>query len=139
MSGTNYSKPSLRQLTQLGLPLRWRVVGFVAAVTLGSFIIGRIDTSVWQRVKQLERDFAAIKTERFYNAVQIRSSIRQLNDDLFRYHLKGDQGDLQRFQVGAEEFNQLIIARRDESDSSQEIVLFRQIEAAFAKYMQDTA
>src|SRR4051812_45039199 len=88
MSGTNYTKPRLRQLTPLGFPLRWRVVGFVAAVTLGAFLIGRIDTSVWRRVKQLERDFAAIKTERFYNSVEIRTKIRQLNDDLFRYHLK---------------------------------------------------
>ena len=127
MSGTNYSKPSLRQLTPLGFPLRWRVVGFVAAVSLGAFLIGRIDTSVWQKVKQLERDFAAIKTERFYHSVKIRSSIRQLNDDLFRYHLKGDQGDLRRFQEGTEQFSQWIIARRDEANSSQEIALFHQI------------
>jgi signal transduction histidine kinase len=139
MSGTNYSKPSLRQLTQLGFPLRWRVVGFVAAVAVGALLIGRIDTSVWRRVKQLERDFAAIKTERFYHAVQIRSVMRQLNDDLFRYHLKGDQADLRRFQAGEEQFQQWIIARRDEADSPQELALFRQIETDFANYVSKAA
>ncbi len=139
MSGTNYTKPRLRQLAPLGFPLRWRVVGFVAAVALGAFLIGRIDTSVWQRVKQLERDFAAIKTERFYNAVQIRASLKQLNEDLFRFHLKGDEGDLRRFQAGTEEFNAWIIARRDDADSPQELALFHQIEVDFANYVQEAA
>jgi len=140
MSGTKYTKPGLRQLTPLGFPLlRWRVVGFVAAVASGAFLIGRIDTSVWQKVKQLERDFAAIKTERFYHSVEIRSQMKQLNEDLFRYYLKGDPTDLRQFQTRTQQFSTWIMARRDEADAPRETGLFRQIELDFTHYVSKTA
>lgn len=139
MSGTNHSKPRLRQLSRLSPLLRRRVAGFVLAVSVGALIIGYIDASVWRQVKRLEADFAAVKTERFYHGVQIRTAIRQLNDELFRFHLKGEPADLNRFQLDAAALKTWIESRRSEAATTEETAAFREIEAAFATYLLETS
>ncbi|MBI3416874.1 MAG: hypothetical protein HY043_16410 [Verrucomicrobia bacterium] len=119
-------------------PLRWRVILFVVAVSLGALLIAWIDASTWTRVRQLERDFAAVKTERFYQSIHLRVAIRQLNDTLFRFHLKGQPEDLQRYRAEAVELQQWIELRKVEASTEEERALFSNLEDAYATYLRET-
>ena len=139
MGETIQSKPGLWRLTRVGLPLHWRLMGFFLAVGLGAALIAWIDASVWQRVEQLERDFAAVRTERFYYALRLQSDLRHLNDTLFRFHLKGQQDDLFQFQTEALELQRWMAKRRMEAGTEEERALFREIESVYATYLHETA
>ena len=123
----------------MALPLRRRVIGFILAVALGALLIGWINANIGRRVQQLERDFAAVKTERFYHSVRLRSDLRMLNDTLFRFHLKGAQADLFTFQKAALELQRWIAARQAESSSNEERALFQEIARIYGVYLRETA
>lgn len=137
MNGTNHSTRGLRRLTRLGQPLSWRVFGFVLVVAAGALIIAWIDTTIYGRMHQLERDFAAVKTERFYHAVRMRSALRHQNDALLRYHLKGELGDLDQFKAESQELRQWISARAQEVSTEEERALFRKLATAYEAYLRD--
>ncbi len=137
MNGKIHSTRGLRRLTRLGQPLSWRVFGFVLVVAVGALVIAWIDTKIYGRMHQLERDFAAIKTERFYHAVRMRSALRHQNDALYRYHLKGERRDLDQYQAEAQELKQWIALRTMEVSTEEERALFRQLESAYEVYLRE--
>jgi signal transduction histidine kinase len=137
MNGTIHSTRGLRRLTRLGQPLSWRVFGFVLVVAVGALVIAWIDTKIYGRMQQLERDFAAIKTERFYQAVRTRIWVRHQNDALLRYHLQGDRRDLDQFRAESQELKQWIAARTLEVSTEEERALFRQLAYAYEVYLRD--
>ena len=137
MNGTIHSTRGLRRLTRLGQPTSWRVFGFVLVVMVGALTIAWIDAKIYGRMHQLERDFAAVKTERFYHAVRMRSALRHQNDALYRYHLKGDQRDLLQFRDESADLKQWIVARTMEDYTEEERSLFRQLEYAYDVYLRE--
>ena len=137
MNGTNHSTRGLRRLTWLGQPLSWRVLGFVLVVAVGALVIAWIDTKIYGRMHQLEQDFAAVKTERFYHAVRMRSALLHQNDALLRYHFKGDRRDLDQYLAESQELKQWIATRATEVSTEEERALFRQLESAYEVYLRD--
>ncbi len=93
-----------------------RLAWFLLAVILGALGIIWIDANVWQRMTQLERDFGAVKTERFYQSVHVRLALRNLNDRLLEFQLKDEnKGSLTQFRHGAEELQRWLVARQQET------------------------
>jgi len=137
MNGTNHSTRGLLRLPRLGQPLSWRVFGFVLVVAVGAMVIAWIDTKIYGRMHQLERDFATVKTERFYHAVRMRSALRRQNDALYRYHLKGERRDLDQYQAESQELRQWIAARAAEVSTDDERALFRQLQSIYEVYLRD--
>ena len=109
-----------------------RLAWFMAAVVLGAVGIVWINASVWRQMTQLERDFGAVKTERFYQAVQVRMALRDLNDRLLEYQLKGDKATLAQFRPATDE---LFAARVQEATGTDERAVLREMETAFTTYL----
>ncbi len=112
-----------------------RLAWFMAAVVLGAVGIVWINASVWRQMTQLERDFGAVKTERFYQAVQVRMALRDLNDRLLEYQLKGDKATLAQFRPAADELQRWFAARVQEATGTDERAVLREMETAFTTYL----
>ena len=117
----------------------WRVLAFLLAAVLGALAVVWIDASTWHRVRELEHEFAAVRTERFYHAVHLRVTIRELNDTLLRFHLKGEPRDLAQFRTQAESLQRWLAARKTEVTSPEERTLFTQLESAYDQYLRGSA
>src|SRR6266478_6211618 len=128
MSGTIHSTRGRRRITGIGQPFGWRIVAFVVVVFIGALAITWIDAGTWTRVGELERDFGAVKTERFYHAIHMRAALSQLNDTLLRFQVKGQPSDLQQFRASAQELKRWIAARKREVSNGGERALFDQLE-----------
>src|SRR5258705_5717692 len=139
MSETIRSTRDPRRITRMGQPFGWRVAVFVAAVFIGALAIAWIDASTWTRVQELERDFGAVKTERFYHAIHMRAALWQLNDTLLRFQVKGQPSDLQRFRADAQELKQWIEARKREVARGDERTLLDQLAGAYEAYLRDSS
>ncbi len=114
-----------------------RLAWFMAAVVLGAVGIVWINASVWRQMTQLERDFGAVKTERFYQAVQVRMALRDLNDRLLEYQLKGDKATLAQFRPAADELQRWFAARVQEATGTDERAVLREMETAFTIYLSE--
>jgi signal transduction histidine kinase len=136
--GTKGSTSGSWRSTRDAAPVRWRLIGFITALLLGALLIAWINTVTWQRVFQLEQDFATVRAERFYHSIHLRSAIRQLNDILFRFHLKGQPEDLEQFSVTADRLQHWLAARTREAASSEERALFLDLNASYAAYLRET-
>jgi len=121
----------------LGQPLSWRVFLFVLVVAAGALVIAWIDTTIYGRMHQLERDFGAVKTERFYHAVRMRSALRHQNDALLRYHLKGERRDLEQYQAESQDLKKWIAARAMEVSTDEERALLQQLGNAYEVYLRE--
>ncbi|HAV64885.1 MAG TPA: hypothetical protein DCY13_21260, partial [Verrucomicrobiales bacterium] len=115
-----------------------RLAGFVAAVIVGGLAIAWINTIVRQRMQALEQDFGAIKTERFYQGVQVRQGMRRLNELLLEFQVTGERLPLIRFRTEAEELRKWIEARIQESPAEDERQIQQQLADAFRKYWDDS-
>lgn len=114
---------------------RLRLAGFVIAVLIGGLAIAWINTSVRQRMKALERDFADIKTERFYQGVHVRQGIRRLNELLLEYQVTGERLPLVRFRTESEELRVWVDHRLRESPGAEERLLQLQLADALQQYL----
>ena len=139
MRGTNYASGGSPHPTQESEPLRPRLVGFVVAVSFGALIIAWIDTSIWHRMRELERGLAAVKTERFYHGVQIRLDLQHLNDALLEFQLRGDQEALKRFLEDGARLRHRITRLGEELASPREQEIVAALRKAFLGYLNHTA
>ncbi len=116
-----------------------RLVWFLLAVLVGAGGIVWINANVWQGMTQLERDFGAVKSERFYQAVQVRVALRNLNDLLLDFQLKdGNKLKLEQFRAAAGELQTWFAGRVRDSTDPEERALLRQMETAYLTYLNET-
>lgn len=113
---------------------RLRVAGFVVSLLIGALTITWINIGVRERMHDLERDFGAVKTERFYQAVHIRQSLRSMNDYLLEYQVTGDRLPLLNFRTKAQKLTDWIQSRIEESGSEEERHIMAQLADAFHDY-----
>lgn len=139
MSGSKQFSSGPRRTTRVGQAPPSRVLLFVLAVVGGASLIAWIDTSTWQRMAQLEDDFAAIRAERFYQSVHVRRTMRELNDALFQFHLKRQSQDETRFRAMAWELEQNLRASQAGASTDQEHALFGQLTNALDTYLRQAA
>lgn len=117
---------------------RSRLAGFVIAVVIGGLAIAWINTSVRQRMQDLEHDFGAIKTEKFYQAVNVRQKLLALNELLLEYQMTGEQLALERFRSESEELRNQIGDKVRDTKIESERRLQQQLAEAFDRYLKDS-
>src|SRR3989442_6361386 len=67
----------------------------------------------------------------------MRIPLRQQNDALYRYHLKGERRDLDQYQAESQGLKQWIAMRTMEVSTEEERALFRQLESAYEVYLRE--
>jgi hypothetical protein len=55
-------------------------------------LVIRVNRATWDRVDQLQSQFAGLKADSIYRGVRIRNDIERLNDSLPRHRLRRDPG-----------------------------------------------
>lgn len=112
------------------------VVGLVLAAMA---LVVWIRNVTWQRVAQLEREFAAIQSERFLLGLHARESIARMNAALLRFEMSGQTNEQQAFiRIGRELTNRL--ARTIPNLTTvQEREIATAFAAAYQKYLAETA
>jgi len=117
--------------------MKWRVAALVSTALIGSLAIVWVSRSTWERVDQLQGEFARLKAESFYRGVRMRGDIQRLNDTLLRYRLRGDAADAEAFRAGAQEFRQWLERNRNQTVSTLERQFFQQVATAYDDYLVD--
>ncbi len=133
--GTFGSTSGLQRASWRSPSLRVRLAGFVLAVVAVSFLIVGIDRNIWRAQGHLEEGFAAIKAEKFYFGVNLRMSLRQLNDSLLDYHLTAHPADLETFRREAHELKTWLEAKKTNFVAPTERNAFRTLEAAYGDFL----
>lgn len=117
---------------------RKRLAGFAMAVLVGGLAIGWINTNVRQRMADLERDFGTIRTERFYQAIQVRQTVLRLNELLLEYQVTGQRLPLVRFRDESAALESSIATRQQEAAAEDEAALLRRLADAFQNYQNQS-
>jgi signal transduction histidine kinase len=119
---------------------RARLAGFLLAVVIGGLALAWINTSVRQSMKYLERDFGAVKTERFYQAVHVRQAVLALNEHLREFRLAGGRNltPLTDFHNESRQLQEWIAAKLEEPAGEEERALQQQLAEAFKGYLADS-
>ncbi len=116
-----------------------RLVWFLLAVILGALGIVWINGNIGRRMIQLERDFGAVKTERFYQAMHVRQSLQRMNELLLDFQLKEENKlKLEEFRDAADALQEWLVQRQRESEDLAERALLSQMQAALRTYRGET-
>jgi len=138
MSGTIHSTDGRPQANHSREPLRARMMLFAAAVALGAAGLVWIDTSIWSSMQELERRFADVRTERFYQGVRLRHDLEALNERLLQYQLGGEQRELDLFLAQASQLRERIRRLETEAATPEARALASQLGQAFDAYLGQT-
>jgi signal transduction histidine kinase len=138
MSGQNTSISDSWRIPTPNRLARRGLIGIIAALIVGALLNAWINLLTWQRVLQLDQDFAAIRAERFYHSVHLRSGLRRLNDTLFRFHLKGDPHDLDQFHADSNRLRSWLDTRTAEAASALERATLLDLTAHYSSYLRET-
>jgi hypothetical protein len=83
------STRGLSRISAIHPRARRRLLGLGLTALLGCLLTIWVSRTTWQRVEQLEREFAALRADSFYLGVRMHAGIQQLNDTLLHYLLRG--------------------------------------------------
>ena len=106
MNGTNHATSGFPHFTVGGPATKLRVVGLILTALLGSLLVLWVSRATWERVDQLQSQFASLKADSFYRGVRMRDDIARMNESLLRYKLRGDTNDAEAFHRGTQDFKQ---------------------------------
>ena len=139
MNGTIHSTSGFPHITGGGPATKLRVAGLILTAVLGSILVIWVNRTTWERVDQLQRQFAGLKADSFYRGVRIRNDIERLNDILLRYRLRGDPADAEAFHSGTRDFKQRLERDRTNAATPLEIDFFQRVGAAYDDYLIESA
>jgi signal transduction histidine kinase len=111
------------------------VAGLVLTALLGSILVIWVSQTTWERVDDLQRQFAGLRAESFYLGVRMRNNIERMNESLLRYRLRGDTNDAEAFRSGTRDFKMRLDRNSTNAVTSAEQVFFQNIGAAFGDYL----
>ncbi len=136
--GTNHSKPGLHRITGKRPAVKFRLASLIITALVGSLVVIWVNRTTWERVAQLQSEFALLKADSFYLGVRMRGHIQQLNDTLLRYRLRGDTNDYLYFKHEAVQVGQWLEESRPLAVSGLERDFFTHIRAAYDEYVIDS-
>src|SRR5271155_1519392 len=97
MNGTNHSTSGFLHVNGGGPGTKLRVAGLILTALVGSILVIWVNHATWERVDNLQRQFAGLKVDSFYRGVRMRNDIERMNEGLLRYRLRGDTNDAEAF------------------------------------------
>lgn len=138
MGETKSSSGDSENITRPGSAKARLILG-VALLLAAMALVIWIRSVTWQRVSELENEFAAIRSERFLLGLHARESIVRMNATLLRFQLSGEMGEREAFlRIGREltnRFDRTLPALATETER-QAAERFR---AAYEVYRNETA
>ena len=151
MIGTNYTTGGLRRFTSRNSPARVRRLGFVLSVICGAVALAWIVGTSVRQLNQLQRDYAASRSQSFHLGVTMRASIRAMNEKALQFRLSKDPRHQQDFARESGLLRGKILTRRSlPTDSaglervshhniSRQLTILDQAEQAYRSYVAQTA
>jgi len=138
MSGTIHASGGLRRITRRQPPGSWRLAGFGAAVVAGALVIVWTNRSIDHQMNRLQRELAAVESERYYVGVHMRVSTRKLNSTLLEYHLTHQPPDRAAFDSEAAALRRWLMMSEASLNTANERNAYRQLCEAYARYLAAT-
>jgi signal transduction histidine kinase len=140
MNGTNHATGGFRRITRLGPWWNARLAVFAGAVGLAVLLLARMQSNVSSRMAELGEKFRDLTAESFYVGVQMRGSLRELNEQLLNYKLGQDPNDRKAFTDEASKTKQWLALTDGRLNAApehtpRERTLFSQIEVAYDRYL----
>src|SRR5208282_3796850 len=139
MNGTNHSISGFPHVTGRSPGTKLRAAGLVLTAFVGSILVIWVSRATWERVDNLQRQFATVKADSFYRGVRMRSDIERMNDNLLRYRLHGDPADAEAFYSGTQDFKERLESNSTHAATSMEIEFLRRIRTAYNDYSIESA
>jgi signal transduction histidine kinase len=136
---TNHSTSGHPRITGSHPKTKLRLAGLGLTAVLGAVLIIGVSRTTWQRVDQLQSEFASLRAESFYLGVRMHSGVRRLNDTLLRYRLKGDTDDYELFRKEAEDLKHWLERNRTNAISELEHEFFAKVGTAYDDYRGESA
>jgi signal transduction histidine kinase len=139
MNGTNHSTSGFPNFTGGGPATKLRVAGLVFTALVGSILVIWVNHTTWERVDNLQRQFADLKADSFYRGVRMRNDVERMNDSLLRYRLRGDPADAEAFHSGTRDFKHRLEDNSTNAATPLEIDFLRRIGTVFGDYLIESA
>lgn len=139
MSETNSTTSGSARTPRLGWRVKLRMAGAALLIALLAALILWMNRSTWQRVRQVQQEFAAIQTESFYLGVYLRGGIWKLNSMLLRFQLSHEDAERDGFHREARELSEWIGKTEGVLTTPEERDLVKQAASAFERYLAETA
>ena len=136
---TTHSTSGLLRITGRHPKAKLRLAGLGLTAVLGAVLIIGVSRTTWQRVDQLQNEFASLRAESFYLGVRMHSGIRRLNDTLLRYRLKGDADDYEIFRRDTGDLKQWLERNRTNAITALERDFFAEVGTAYDDYLIESA
>lgn len=128
----------LSRISAIPPKARRRLLGLGLTALLGCLLTIWVSRATWQRVEQLEREFAALRADSFYLGVRMHGGIQQLNDTLLRYRLRGDVNDQESFRQRAQELKQWFESNRTNAVTPLERQFFDEVGTVLDDYLNES-
>lgn len=136
---TIHSTSGLLRITGSHPKAKLRLAGLGLTAALGALLIIGVSRTTWQRVDQLQHEFASLRAESFYLGVHMHNGIRRLNDTLLRYRLKGDADDYEIFRKDTGDLKQWLERNRTNAMTALERDFFAEVGTAYDDYRIESA
>jgi signal transduction histidine kinase len=135
---TIHSTSGLRRITGSRPKAKLRLAGLGLTAGLGALLIIGVSRTTWQRVDQLQTEFASLRAESFYLGVRMHSGVRRLNDTLLRYRLKGSDDDYEIFRTDTGELKKWLERNRTNALTALEQEFFAEVGTAYDDYLVES-
>jgi signal transduction histidine kinase len=134
-NGTIQSTDGLSGITGRLPTANLKLAGLALTALLGTLVVAWVSRTTWQRVEDLQHEFAELKADNFYLGVRMRSDILRLNETLLRYRLRGDTNDSEAFRSEAHAFKQWFDHNAKNAITPLERTFFDQVTTAYDDYL----
>jgi signal transduction histidine kinase len=118
---------------------RLRVAGLALTALFGSILVIWVSRTTWERVDDLQRQFAGLKADSFYLGVRMRNEIERMNDSLLRYRLHGDTNDAEAFRSGTLDFKTQLDRNSASAATPAEQNFFQSMRRAYGDSLVESA
>lgn len=139
MRGSNWTTGGSPQTTRWSWTLKLRLVVAASLIVLLVALIGWIKQSTWGRVREIQRQFAAIQTEAFYLGIYLEGGVAQLNSLVVRFQLSENAAERDEFYRQSRELSAWMARTKPHLTTPAEQELAQQLESAFQQYLANMA
>ncbi|HYG35478.1 MAG TPA: ATP-binding protein [Clostridia bacterium] len=134
-SGTTSDSP--RTIRWVG-SVKLRLAAMAVVIVFLVAAVVWVKQSTWNRVREIQQEFAAVRTEGFFLGIHLQGSIWKLNGMLLRFQLSQDSAERDNFHRESRDLTDWIARTKTQLMTPEERDLASQVEKAFALYLANT-